>query len=92
MKKATCVICGIEKSIDDFFVEKYKNTIKFKRCKKCMTAKSKKYQKTIDGFISTSFCRQKSFSKMRGINPPEYTKEEFAAYLRNNLFFLVIYN
>lgn len=84
-------MCGIEKNIDDFTPEKYKNTLKFTRCKLCMVKKSQKYQKTIDGVISLSFSRQKYFSKMRGMRPPEYTKRELEMYLKNNLFFQAIY-
>lgn len=92
MKKATCRICGIEKSVNDFSPEKYKNTLKFVRCKSCMVKKSQKYQKTIDGVISTSYNRQKYFSKMRGMCQPKYTKQELEVYLKNNLFFQAIYD
>lgn len=84
-------MCGVEKNVDDFTVEKYKNTIKFKRCKKCITEKSKKYQKTINGFISTTFSRQKHFSIMRNMAPPEYTKLELAQYLKSSVFFMSLY-
>lgn len=92
MKKAVCVMCGIEKSIEKFTPEKYKNTLKFRRCKLCMVKKSQRYHKTIDGVISTMFNHQKQASKMRGICLPSYTKQELTKHLKNNLFFQVIYD
>lgn len=93
METITCSMCGICKNKEDFTpdIKKKRGTVRFYRCKECVSKKSRKYRQTIDGVISTALSRQKQYSKVRRMPPPEYTKQEFVAYLKNNLYFIAIY-
>jgi len=50
--------------------------------------RTKKYRRTIPGLISGIYTSQKTHSKLRGHNPPSYTKEELFSWIMSQKNFL----
>lgn len=77
MQKKKCSKCGEFKSLSEF----YKNrTTKDKfdyYCKSCVN----KSRKTKSGLITRIYDSQKSSSKLRGQNPPDYDKKTFIKWI-----------
>ncbi len=74
--KQICPGCKKEKKINKF-------TRGDARCRKCLSIKAAKYRKTKKGWISIVYATQKSSSKKRNHNVPNYTKEELFFWVKS---------
>ena len=88
----TCTDCGELKEFSDFdknhrYLDGYKN-----QCKKCMRVKALNRMRTKKGVCMGIYDNQKQTSKKRGHKPPEYTKNEFIAFMLDKKEFHRIYD
>ena len=90
--KLECKDCGKHKKHSKFhlnpkFLRGYSSA-----CKKCAIKSGKKWRKTKEGFVSSSYRGQKGSSIKRGHRLPEYTKDEFRDWLFSQKLFHELYS
>jgi len=83
-----CAKCKVSKPLNEFHKHKRnKDGLKY-HCKECRKSKSR----SVDGLINRIYNNQKSSSKKRGHNPPDYTFEELKAWMLSQPNFKSLYS
>lgn len=78
-----CTECKIEKSLENFYRDRRKETGYHVFCKDCRLSKTKRHLRTKLGFLRNVYNCQKSSSKVRGHNPPEYSFIELSDWVKS---------
>jgi len=87
-----CNKCKIEKELTEFYKDKgLYNNLPYV-CKKCTNARIKKYRRTKKGLITNIYSQQKSSSKKRNHELPNYTKQELKEWMVSQPNFKTLYN
>jgi len=82
VKEKLCTGCNKIKPITEFAKDSSVTSGRRSRCLQCLT----NYNRTKDSFITRTYSKQKFRSKVRGHNPPEYTREELKEWMYKNSF------
>ena len=86
-----CTQCGEEKTIADFYKRKASADGLQPCCQVCEKAYSIAYGHTQDGLITEMYGSQRSSSKQRNHNCPEYSKAELALWVFSQRNFKELY-
>jgi len=85
-----CFKCQTSKKLGEFYLHKQMRSGCLNKCKDCTKDDVKKnktdYGKTEKGVIRVIYKTQRSNSKKRGMDVPNYTKDELKIWLYNNDF------
>ena len=84
----TCTMCNETKLDNSFYKYKYYKS----QCKKCDNQLSIKYSRTIKGLISKIYSHQKSTSKRRLHDMPNYTIQDLSNFILSQDNFEELYN
>lgn len=79
--KKTCTRCKEEKLTDDFYKWNRSSDGLQSFCKKCCCEANRASRNTLNGLISKIYLAQKERSKLKGFEPPSYTKEELKSWM-----------
>lgn len=80
-KTKKCIKCNETKSIDEYYKDKStKDGLKCD-CKDCYNIRTKEYCRTIPGLITHIYRGQRSSSKKRNMDMPNYSKVEFKNWI-----------
>ena len=90
MKK--CNKCEVLKPLDEFSKSKSNSDGLAYSCKVCNNKFNTDYSRTKDGVVTTIYATQKHKSKLRGHNPPSYTKQELKDWLFSQQLFHELFN
>ncbi len=88
-----CTKCGELKPLSKFYQSK-RNGKKgvHAQCKLCFSSQIKDYKKTKEGLITKIYSSQRSNSRFRGHNPPEYSSNELKEFLLDLKKFHLLYD
>ncbi|MFK5981445.1 MAG: hypothetical protein QM499_00910 [Flavobacteriaceae bacterium] len=78
-----CRKCNIKKLNSEFSKDKIRKEGLSDKCKSCVKEYNIAYLKTFGGLITDIYSSQKSSSKKRRHNPPNYTKKELAIWIKS---------
>jgi len=83
-----CKSCGVEKETTEFTLQKHKHSKDsyLSKCKVCVTELKRDLDHTIKGKIYNIYSTQKRRSKIRGMDQPNYTFQEFIEWCKTNGF------
>lgn len=81
MRTKTCIQCGNDLPIDEFYASNKTVDGRRNRCKVCFNKKATEYRKSKFGLITQIYSQQKTSSKIRGHHLPNYTKQELEDWL-----------
>lgn len=87
-----CRICNQKVNLSEFYKDKKSPDNLSYKCKKCTAKVSKQYRHQPKGFISKIYSTQIRSSKVRGMPPPNYTKDELNEWLHKTPLFLELFN
>ncbi len=91
MDSKKCSICKVDKPITEFYKNKSKNDGFSTECKLCDKKRVKEYYQSYDGICARIYSCQKRACKVRVMDEPSYTKEEFINWLKSNKIFNELY-
>lgn len=92
IQKRICTKCKEIKPFSEFGKRKLAKDGLRHVCKVCEVILTRDYQKTKNGLVTRIYSQQKSNSKLRGHNPPNYTKQELKEWLYSQKRFHELYS
>lgn len=87
-----CNKCDLPKDESEFPKRKINKDGLYSYCKTCKSSIGKEYSRTKEGLLTKIYSGQKTNSKVRGNNPPSYSKEVLGKWLFEHPDFEKIYN
>ena len=91
MTSKYCTKCKTTKHIKMFCKNKMTKDGLSCHCKSCLKISTNHWKITRAGVISTIFNCQRAHSKIKGVAPPSYSKEEFAEWVYKQINFDCLY-
>ena len=81
--RKVCRVCEQNKKLIKFGVNRSQPNNVHYMCKKCNRKKRKEYFKTKNGVITDMYGNQNKSSLERGLNAPNYSKQQFKLFIMN---------